>query len=67
MLQLHLPIAGISVREVILEVQGVTRFQYKCLQEMLLFLHLFQRGKKKREKVEGDFPPAPVAFADEFS
>lgn len=24
-------------------------------------------GKKKKEKVEGDFQPAPLAFADEFS
>lgn len=24
-------------------------------------------GKYKREKVQGDFQPAPLAFADEFS
>lgn len=36
---------------------------------MLLFPHLFQREKnkkKKKEKIEGDFQPAPLAFADEF-
>lgn len=65
MLQLHVPIAGISVREAILEAQGITRFQNKCLQEIALLTSL-PKGKKEKEKVEGDFQPAPLAFADEF-
>lgn len=39
-LQQHIPITGIHLREVILERQGITQFRHKYFQETLLFLHL---------------------------